>query len=189
MALCAFLLVSLRGWTAPALEVFGKASYNRTNLGSAQYLQSLSGATGVAIVLIPQIRLEGRYTLQNQYQNILSLSSSDVLTNIKVQTAVYSVGLDIALAGERSTFIPFLYFGAGYAQTVRTWDYTDLNTSVTTPGEDQRIGLAGQMALGVRWRMAKSVAFELEANAYSINFYKPGALVDVSGNAGLRFFL
>ncbi|NDC24822.1 MAG: hypothetical protein EBZ49_11960 [Proteobacteria bacterium] len=171
------------------MEFFGKASYSKTNLGAQQYLQSLSGSTGIAIMLIPQVRIEGRYTLQNQYQNMLTLSALDVLTNIKVQTAVYSAGLDIALAGERSTFVPFFYFGAGYAETLRTWDYTDLNTNTTTPGEDQRTGLAGQVAFGVRWRVSKGVAFELEANAYSINFYKPGALVDVSGNAGLRFFM
>ena len=54
---------------------------------------------------------------------------------------------------------------------------------------DRRTGLAGQMGLGVRWRVAKSAAIEIEANAYSIDFYKPGALVDVNGNAGIRFYL
>jgi hypothetical protein len=139
--------------------------------------------------LIPQVRLEGRYTIQNQYQNKLTLSASDVLTNFKVQTAIYSVGLDISLANQRSTFIPFIFCGAGYAETVRTYDYTNTLGGSTIPGTDRRIGLAGQMGLGIRWRIAKSAAIEIEANAYSIDFYKPGALVDVNGNAGIRFYL
>lgn len=176
-------------WAGPAFEVFGKAFYSRNNLGVNQYTQTISGATGMAVILIPQIRLEGRYTLQNQYQNKLSLSASDILTNFKVQTAIYSIGLDISLAGQRSTFVPFVFFGAGYAESVRTWDYTNTLLGQTTPGTDRRTGLAGQMGLGVRWRIAKSAAIDIEANAYSIDFYKPGALVDVSGNAGIRLYL
>lgn len=190
MTILSVLFLGIRPALAgPAFEVFGKAAYSRTNLGVDQYTQTLSGATGMAVILIPQIRLEGRYTLQNQYQNRLSLSASDVLTNFKVQTAIYSIGLDISLAGQRSTFVPFVFFGAGYAESVRTWDYTNTLLGQTTPGTDRRTGLAGQMGLGVRWRIAKSAAIDIEANAYSIDFYKPGALVDVSGNAGIRLYL
>lgn len=190
MTILSVLFLGIRpAWAGPAFEVFGKAAYSRTNLGVDQYTQTLSGATGMAVILIPQIRLEGRYTLQNQYQNRLSLSASDVLTNFKVQTAIYSIGLDISLAGQRSTFVPFVFFGAGYAESVRTWDYTNTLLGQTTPGTDRRTGLAGQMGLGVRWRIAKSAAIDIEANAYSIDFYKPGALVDVSGNAGIRLYL
>ena len=180
---------SLRAAPAPRLEVFGKAAYSKTNLTSTQFTQTISGATGLAMILIPQVRLEGRYTLQNQYQNKLSLSANDVLTNFKVQTTIYSVGLDISLAGQRSTFVPFIFCGAGFAESVRTWDYTNTIVGNTTPGTDKRTGLAGQAGLGIRWRVAKSAAIEIEANAYSIDFYKPGALIDVSGNAGIRFYL
>lgn len=184
-----FGLFSVVAHANPAFEVFGKAAYYRTNLGVQQYTQTISGATGIAIILIPQIRLEGRYTLQNQYQNKLTLSASDVLTNFKVQTTIYSMGLDISLANQKATFVPFIFCGAGYAETIRTWDYTNTLGGGTTPGTDRRTGLAGQVGLGVRWRVAKSAAIELEANAYSIDFYKPGALVDVNGNAGIRFYL
>lgn len=173
----------------PAFEVFGKAAYSRNNLGVNQYSQTVSGATGLAILLIPQIRLEGRYTVQNQYQNRLTLSASDVLTNFKVQTAIYSVGLDISLAGQRSTFVPFVFCGAGFAESVRAWDYTNTVLGQTSPGTDKRTGLAGQVGFGIRWRIAKSAAIEIEANAYSIDFYKPGALVDMNGNAGIRLYL
>lgn len=173
----------------PGIELFGKAAYSRTNLAVNQYTQTVSGATGLAIILIPQVRLEGRYTLQNQYQNKLSLSANDVLTNFKVQTTIYSVGLDISLAGQKSTFVPFIFCGAGFAESIRTWDYTNTLGGITTPGTDKRVGLAGQAGVGIRWRVAKGAALEIEANAYSIDFYKPGALVDVSGNAGIRFYL
>lgn len=179
----------LRAASGPGIEVFGKAAYSKTNLTSTQFTQTISGATGLAMILIPQVRLEGRYTLQNQYQNKLSLSANDVLTNFKVQTTIYSVGLDISLAGQRSTFVPFIFCGAGFAESVRTWDYTNTIVGTTTPGTDKRTGLAGQAGLGIRWRVAKSAAIEIEANAYSIDFYKPGALIDVSGNAGIRFYL
>lgn len=183
------VLGSVRAASGPGIEVFGKAAYSKTNLTSTQFTQTVSGATGLAVILIPQVRLEGRYTLQNQYQNKLSLSSNDVLTNFKVQTTIYSVGLDISLAGQRSTFVPFIFCGAGFAESVRTWDYTNTIVGATTPGTDKRTGLAGQAGLGIRWRVAKSAAIEIEANAYSIDFYKPGALIDVSGNAGIRFYL
>lgn len=186
--LFAIILVS-KSYGGPAFEIFGKAAYYRNNLGVNQYSQTISGATGIAIILIPQIRLEGRYTVQNQYQNRLTLSASDVLTNFRVQTAIYSVGLDISLAGQRSTFVPFIFCGAGFAESVRTWDYTNTVLGQTTPGTDKRTGLAGQMGLGIRWRIAKSAAIEIEANAYSIDFYKPGALVDMNGNAGIRLYL
>ena len=103
-----FCLVSLRLHAGPAFEVFGKAAYSKNNLSANQYSQTAAGSTGIAIILIPQIRLEGRYTLQNQYQNRLSLSSTDVLTNFKVQTTIYSVGLDISLAGQRASFVPYI---------------------------------------------------------------------------------
>lgn len=183
------MLGSLRAASGPGIEVFGKAAYSKTNLTSTQFTQTVSGATGLAVILIPQVRLEGRYTLQNQYQNKLSLSASDILTNFKVQTTIYSVGLDISLAGQRSTFVPFIFCGAGFAESVRTWDYTNTIAGITTPGTDKRTGLAGQAGLGIRWRVAKSAAIEIEANAYSIDFYKPGALIDISGNAGIRFYL
>lgn len=177
------------GFCGPAFEVFGKGTYSKNNLAVNQYSQTIAGATGIAIILIPQIRLEGRYTLQNQYQNQLILSSTDALTNFKVQTTIYSLGLDISLAGQRASFVPFVFCGAGYAESIRTWDYTNLTLGATTPGTDKRTGLAGQVGFGVRWRLAKSAAIELEANAYSIDFYKPGALVDMNGNVGIRFYL
>lgn len=175
--------------SAPSLEWFGKVAYSKTNLAVQQYTQTISGATGVAVILIPQVRLEGRYTIQNQYQNKLTLSSTDVLTNFKVQTTIYSVGLDISLAGQKSTFVPFVFCGAGFAESLRMWDYTNTIMGNTTPGSDKRTGLAGQVGVGIRWRIAKSAAIEIEANGYSIDFYKPGALVDVSGNAGIRLYL
>lgn len=184
-----FALFSFPIYAGPAFEVFGKAAYYKNNLGPNQYSQTAAGSTGIAIILIPQIRLEGRYTLQNQYQNRLSLSSTDVLTNFKVQTTIYSVGLDISLAGQRASFVPFIYCGAGYAESVRTWDYTNTIVGNTSPGTDRRTGLAGQAGLGIRWRVAKSAAVELEGLAYSIDFYKPGALIDISANAGIRLYL
>jgi len=183
------VLLGRNSYAGPDFEVFGKAAYSRNNLGVSQYSQTISGAVGLAIILIPQVRLEGRYTSQNQYQNRLGLSPTDVLTNFKVQTAIYSVGLDISLAGQRASFVPFVFCGAGFAESLRTWDYTNTTLGQTTPGTDKRTGLAGQMGLGVRWRLAKSAAIEVEATAYSIDFYKPGALVDIYGNAGIRFYL
>lgn len=192
MRLNIFLLISVfSGITlaGPGFEVFGKAAYYKNNLAANQYSQTISGATGIAIILIPQVRLEGRYTSQNQYQNRIGLSATDVLTNFKTQTSIYSVGLDISLAGQRATFVPFVFCGAGFAESIRTWDYTNTIVGVTSPGTDKRTGLAGQMGFGIRWRVANSAAVEIEANAYSIDFYKPGALVDVNGNAGIRFYL
>lgn len=180
-------------WMAPSwagLELFGKAAYSKSNISDVKYTQNISGAAGLAITLIPQLRLEGRYTVQNQYQNRLELNSLYTLTNFKTQTTIYSAGLDISLFDARSTFQPFIYLGGGYVEVTRAYDITDLTQGVTEHDtEPMRTGIAGQVGLGFRWKVGRSAALEIEAFGYMIDPHKPGALLDIYGTAGLRFFL
>lgn len=185
-----FLSLTLLSPAYGGMEIFGKASYSRTNLNSASYTQSIGGAVGMAFILVPQIRLETRYTLKHEYQNRNDLNSDLVLTNIKTQTGIYSVGLDISLFNDKSTFIPFIFVGAGYAQVTQTEDLTQFSTDTTVNIElPKRTGIAGQLGAGFRWRVAKSAALELEFYGYSIDPHKAGALWDIYGTAGIRFYI
>ncbi|MFM8314396.1 MAG: hypothetical protein ACKOA8_08940, partial [Deltaproteobacteria bacterium] len=109
---------------AHLLEVFAKASASKNFTDEDRYTVSVSGATGLALLLIPQVRIEGRYTVVSSLQNRLDVGSPSViatLNDIKTETNIYSVGLDIDLLSDKNSIQPFVFVGAGYIVSDRSY--------------------------------------------------------------------
>lgn len=175
------------------MELFARGSVSKNFLSQTSYVLSVSAATGVAFTLIPRVRLEARYTNASSLQNLMSISSagfSGALYDVMTQTSIYSLGLDFDLLGPQSSFQPFIYIGAGYVQTERSYYVlpTGASSSVYLKEPTQK-GVSGNLGLGFRIRIASSFAFEVEAFAYAIDIDKPNPLVNIFGSAGVRLFL
>ena len=88
---------------AHLLEVFAKASASKNYTDEDRYTISVSGGTGLALLIIPRVRIEGRYTIVSSLQNRLDVGSPALiatLNDIKTETNIYSVGLDIDILSE-----------------------------------------------------------------------------------------
>src|SRR5687767_11548441 len=112
----ALLLALLVPLTAHAqlLEIFAKGSISKNNTSDDEYQTTVSGAAGVAITLIPRVRLEARYTNQTSLQNqlVVPVDTSNVtLNNILTETSIISVGIDVDLFGDKYWVRPFIYVG------------------------------------------------------------------------------
>lgn len=194
MTLCILLasIISVRS-EAHFLEVFAKASASKNFIDRDSYSISVSGATGLAILLIPQIRVEGRYTVVSSLQNQLHVGSPSViatLNDIKTETNIYSVGLDIDLLSDKYAIQPFVFLGAGYVESLRSYFVTPAgNSSATLINEPKTMGISANIGAGIRIRIAKSVAFEAEAYGYGIDPQKPDPLINLYGNVGIRIFM
>jgi len=196
LVLCTSLsLLPRLGVAAPSgqsLEVFAKGSVSKNYLAADKWTLTVSVATGLAIVLIPQIRLEARYTSIGSLQNRLDIVSTNVtaiLNDIKTQTTIYSLGLDISILSDKHAFQPFIYVGAGYIVTERSYYVRpDEATTATLETEPQRTGVSGNLGAGFRVHFARSAAIEIEAFAYGIDIHKPNPLVNLYGTAGIRLF-
>ncbi len=187
------LMPCLASAESNVFEIFARGSVSKNYISSDSYIVSVSGATGIAFTLIPRIRLEGRYTNASSLQNQLALTSgtiSGTLNDIMTQTSIYSVGVDFDLLGQQSSFQPFIYLGAGYVQTERSYYYLDEGgvTSVFLKDPTQT-GISANVGLGFRLRVANSIAFEAEAFAYGVNVHKPKPLINVFGSVGIRIFI
>lgn len=194
MTLCILLAstISVRS-EAHFLEVFAKASASKNFIDKDSYSISVSGATGLAILLIPQIRIEGRYTVVSSLQNQLNVGSPSViatLNDIKTETNIYSVGLDIDLLSDKYAIQPFVFLGAGYVESLRSYFVTLAgNSSATLINEPKTMGISANIGAGIRIRIAKAVAFEAEVYGYGIDPQKPDPLINLYGNVGIRIFM
>lgn len=195
VALCAATSFCERA-KSQTLEVFAKASASKNHLSRDSYTVSISGATGLAILVIPQVRIEGRCTVISQLQNKQevyvpltdgSTVAATVTDNIS-QTNIYSVGFDIDLLSDKHSFQPFVYIGAGYIETRRHYKLTAGSTTVSVE-EPKSNGVSGNLGAGFRIRIARSIAFEIEAFGYGQDVHKPNPLVNLYGSAGIRIFM
>jgi hypothetical protein len=147
----------------------------------------------VAFTLIPRIRLEGRYTNSSSLQNQLTVSSGSIsgtLNDIMTQTSIYSVGVDFDLLGQQSAFQPFIYLGAGYVVTERSYYFLDSGGTTSIFLKDPvQTGISANVGLGFRLRIANAIALEVEAFAYGVNVHLPRPLINVFGSAGIRIFI
>jgi opacity protein-like surface antigen len=119
------------------------------------------------------------------------IQDSITLTDFKTETSIYSVGLDFDFLGEASDFQPFLFIGGGYLVTSRSFYYQPNSTTdaVLLHDDDQK-KVAGNVGLGFRFRVARSVAFEIEAYSYITDIDKPeDRLIDYVGTVGIRIFM
>lgn len=175
------------------LDVFAKGNVSKSHISRDKWEISVSATTGIGISLFSGFRLEGRYTNISSLQNLLVVGSDESsirLTDIKTQTTIYSLGLDIDLLGETSPFQPFIYVGVGYIQTERSY-YAQVAGAGTASYilESPQKGYSGNLGLGFRIKIARSLAFETEVFAYGIDIDKPDPLVNLYGTVGVRLVL
>ena len=191
--LCLGVLIGAWGPVASAVEVFAKGSVSKNFISEDKFTTSVSATTGIAVELFGGVRIEGRYTNISALQNKLEVVTSTVtvtLSDIKTQTAIYSIGLDIDFLGEKSVFQPFVFVGAGYIQTDRSYYFQVSGVdAVEYAKEPKQAGVSGNLGLGFRLRIARALAFEVEAFGYGIDVDKPNPLVNLYGTCGIRIFL
>jgi hypothetical protein len=182
---------------APAVgsgvDVFGKGSVSKSFISSNNSTQEVSLSGGVAIGLLSGVRLEARYTNISALQSELEIVSSSVigtLNSIKTETSIVSLGLDIEFLSEKSAFQPFIYVGAGYIQTSRSYYFTQAGSSTSSYySEPKQSGISANGGIGLRLRLAKNLALELELFAYGVDVQKPNPLINYIGTAGVRIFM
>lgn len=190
----ALLLVILLSTSASAseLEVFAKGSVSKSYFSSDSWTLSVSIASGLAIQLIPRVRLEGRYTNISSLQNQLDVGTASAvgtINDMKTETSIYSLGLDIDVLNDKAAIQPFIYIGGGYLVTNRSYYFTPTASVPTFYAGTPESGISGNLGLGFRVRLSKSAAFEIEAFAYSTDIDKPSRLINWIGTLGLRLML
>ncbi len=191
--LCLTLLLAGGLAHGEAVEVFAKGSLSKNYISKDSWTISASATMGLGMALFRGVKLEGRYSNISSLQNTLQVpvdTSSVTLTDFKTQTVIYSVGLDLDFLGETSPFQPFLFVGIGYLETERSYYLTSPSISAAIfTKEPKQLGFTGNLGLGFRVRLAKALAFEIEAFAYGMNIHKPNPLIDLYGTVGIRLFL
>jgi len=195
--LLAFMLAMCLGFDGIAraniVEVFANASYAKNYLASDSWTESVSGTVGLAVVLIPHLRLEGRYTNEESLQNLLVLATPSygfALQNIKTTTAIYSVGLDITFFGDTAAFQPYIYLGGGWVDNERSYYYQEPTTnSMVLAHDPSQAGISANAGIGLRLRIAQSIALELELYGYAENITTSQPLLNINGTAGIRIFI
>ncbi len=179
LALCSF--ITSRTASAYFAEVFAKASASKSYNSREAFNIDISGSTGLAILLIPQLRIEGRYTIRRHHENqIPALGVTDLIS----QSNIYSVSLDWDIVSDKNAVQPFILVGAGYLESSRTYWVDDVKIQ-----DDKLKGIAVNAGAGFRIRIARALAIEIEAFAYARDPHKPNPLIDIYGNAGVRIFL
>jgi hypothetical protein len=183
LLLCGFCLLAEPAH-AIRTEIFGKASASKSHTSrddSSDFTLDISGAGGLAFQLFPQLRLEGRFTIRRHTE-----TKGPGFTDLRSQTHIYSVSLDWDILSEKYAIQPFIILGGGYLESQRSYL---LEGAASRTDEDPLRGFAANGGLGIRIRVAKSVAFEIEGFAYARDPHKPNPFIDLYGNAGLRLFL
>jgi hypothetical protein len=175
------------------VEVFAKGSASKNYLSRDSWTVSVSATTGLAISLFKGVRLEGRYTNISALQNRLEIATSSVTVNlhdVKTTTSIYSLGLDIEPFSEKFPFQPFLFLGAGYIETERSYYYRVTgDAEASFAREPLQKGISANVGIGFRLRIARAVAFEIEMFGYGTDVDKANPLVNLYGTAGIRIFL
>lgn len=176
--------------SARAIDVFAKGSVSRSYISEDKWTISVSAAAGFSFAISDPIRIEARYTNISSLQNKLEVVSGTLigtLSDIATETEIYSLGIDISFLGPRSKFQPFLFVGAGYLVTKRSYTFTDAGTLVSSDYvEPIQKGVSGNVGLGFRWMLAKRFAIEIELFGYSTDIDKPNPLINLYGTAGVR---
>lgn len=192
LAAACSLLLSVSAQGAP-IEVFAKGSVSKNNISADTNTISVSASTGFAFALFSRVRLEARYTNVSSLQNKLEVVGSSVvgtLNDIKTQTSIYSVGLDIEFLNKKNAFQPFIYVGAGYLVTSRSYYFTLSGAADSVYfQEPKQNGISGNVGAGFRIQIAQSFAFEVEVFGYAVDIDKPKPLVNLYGTAGFRLYL
>lgn len=188
------LLVSSSVAQASGVELFGKGSVSKNYLSVDKSTISISVTGGLAIALFSSVRIEARYSNISSLQNKLDITEGNTvlgtLSSIKTETLIYSLGLDITLAGEKSWIQPYIFVGAGYIETDRSYYYTPADNSSTTLNADpKQTGISVNGGAGFRLRVARTMALEVEVFGYGIDIHTSNPLINLYGTAGLRIYI
>ena len=180
--------------SAQAIELFGKGSVSKNYLSADKNTLSVSVSGGLAVALFGGVRIEGRYSnissLQNKLDIVEGATVVGPLEQIKTETQIYSLGLDIDFLGEKSWFQPYIFVGAGYIETNRSYYYTPADLSSTTLYSDPVYkGISVNGGAGFRIRVARTLAFEVEVFGYAVDIQSPSRVINLYGTAGLRFYI
>lgn len=174
-------------------EIFGKGSISKNYVDQDDSTVEIDISGGFATTLFTGVRLEARYTNVSTLQSRLDVVTSTAigsLTNITTENQIYSLGLDIDFLGQKSTFQPYIYVGAGYMISSQNYYFTpagsSVSTYVTTPATG---GITANGGLGFRLMLTKSLALEFEMFAYALGVTQPGVLINYFASAGLRIFI
>lgn len=174
-----------------AIEVFAKGSYSKNYFDEARWEERISGSTGIGFSLFKGLRIEGRYTYIHNLENHMEVNIESIglttLANLKTQTVIYSVGVDIDLAGSRSSLQPFIFFGVGVLENVSS--YTVVSPISQDITERKRQRLSGNFGLGFRWAIGKTMALELEGMGYATDVDKPKPIINSHVTVGIRLFI
>ena len=85
---------------------------------------------------------------------------------------------------------PIVFVGAGYIVSDRSYYLTPVgSSSATLISEPETRGISANVGAGIRIRIAKMIAFEVEAYGYGLDPQKPNPLINIYGNAGIRIFM
>lgn len=173
---------------ATAFEIFARGSISKNSINENSYVVSLNAATGVAFTLLPQIRLEARYTNNTSLQNYMALQSG-AIHDLRNQTSIYSVGVDLDIMGPQSTFRPFIYVGVGYVRTERNYYFLETGeTEYLFFTEPVQTGISINAGAGFNLKISDVIALELEAFAYAIDAHTNHPLINMLGSAGIRLY-
>jgi hypothetical protein len=177
---------------ASGMEVFAKGSVSKSYIERDSYTVSVSATAGIAVTILPRIRVEGRYTNISSLQNRLNIGSPTVVgtvSDMKTQTALYSLGIDIDILGDKAAVQPFIFVGIGYIVTERSYYYTPNGGTANYFAEPMSKKISGNGGAGFRVRLARSVAFEIELFGYAMDVDQPGPLINLYGTAGIRIYM
>lgn len=196
LTLALLLLVATiapRSAQAVRFELFAKGSASKNFIDVDKSITSVTISSGMGVGLFSWLRLEGRYTNISSLQNKLDVQSSTLIgtiSDMKTQTGIFSLGLDITFTTEKSPVQPFIYLGGGYIETERSYYFTDAISSATVfVTEPKKRGVSINGGAGIRVRLTKQLALELEAFGYAMDIQTDNPLINLYGTAGVRLYL
>ena len=188
---CLLLLITACfSLSASAFELFGKGAYSKYFYDESTFEESISGNTGIAFSLFSGVRLEGRYTYIQKLENRIDVNINGVaatLSNRTTKMVIYSVNLDIELAGSRSAFKPFISLGVGALENRSSFRVID--PIVQDFPEIRRQRLAGDLGFGFRWQLGRYMFLEFEGMAYATDIDQPKPIINSHLTAGLRILV
>jgi hypothetical protein len=110
--------------------------------------------------------------------------------NNKTTTSIYSLGVDISFFGETSSFQPYIYVGVGWVGNERSYYYLEPSSaSLVLARDPSQSGISANGGIGLRLRLATSIALEFEVYGYVTDVTTKNPLLNLSGTAGIRIFI
>lgn len=187
LALLFLMSFSQASWAS--IEIFAKGSVSKRTLPKGNWETGSTASVGVSFPLFSTFKIEGRYSNIRSETNQIELEDV-TLNEYKTQTSLFSLGIDVDILSEKSPFQPFIFVGTGYIISERNYYASRVGGSQKVyTAEPKSTGIVGNLGVGFRLRIARSIAFEIEGFAYAREISKPNPPIDLYGQVGIRVFL